>query len=143
MTRGAYLLGERLEATMVYFPSAVPLRALLGEVIVAAQSCADDIALPSFGLRAARLEYERAICAKPWLGPWPMGFRNARLRRNGEHLFLCSSEDESMALPLLPSQATSAMPLVALETIDGIGLWDGFYFRLFLAQTEYGRWGSE
>ncbi|MGA7340202.1 MAG: SWIM zinc finger family protein [Terracidiphilus sp.] len=141
--RSAYLLGERLKAALVFYPSDTPMRALIGEVSAPAQACAEDLALPEDGLEAALLAYDRALCAKPWLGAWPMSFRKGKLRRSGEQLFLCPADGAAVALPLLPAQAHLSAPLLALESIDGVGLWDGNYLRLCLAQTEFGRWGSE
>lgn len=132
-----------MEGTIVFYASPVPLRGLIAAITVAPQACAADIALPDASLSAALLEYERALCAKPWLGSWPIAFRNARLRRSGELLFLCAREDAAVGLPLAPAQATLALPLLAMESIDGIGLWDGSSFRLCMAQTGLGRWGAE
>jgi hypothetical protein len=142
LARSPYLLGERLEATMVFYPSPVPLRALVAVMIAAPQACESDLALPDRGLPAALADYERALCAKPWLGAWLMSYRNARLRRSGEQIFLCAGEDDGVGLPLMLAQATLALPLLAMERIDGIGLWDGSSFRLCMAQTELGRWGA-
>jgi SWIM zinc finger len=143
VARSPYMLGERIEATMVFYPSPVPMRALVARMIAAPRACESEIALPEAGLPAALLDYERALCAKPWLGTWLMCFRNARVRRSGEQLFVCSREDEVVGLPLAAAEATLAMPLLALDRVDGIGLWDGSSFKLCMAQTELGRWGAE
>jgi hypothetical protein len=72
-----------------------------------------------------------------------MRFRDARVRRSAERLFLCSGDDDGIALPLMTSQANIAAPLLAMERIDGFGLWDGYSFRLCFAQTPLGPWVSE
>lgn len=143
VARSPYLLGEQMEATVVFYASPVPLRGLIAAMTAAPTACAAEIALPDASLSVALLEYERALCAKPWLGFWPMAFRSARLRRSGELLFLSAREDEAVGVPLAPAQAAMALPLVALESVDGIGLWDGSSFRLCMAQTVLGRWGAE
>ena len=142
-TRAAYQPGEKLGAALVYYPSARPLRALIREVTVPAQECSADIHLSDQSLAAAMAEYEDALCAVPWLNVWPMNFHAARLRRNGESLFLCSSNGEGIVFPLAAAQTAAATPLLALEDFDGFGLWDGYLFRLCFAQTALGRWVAE
>jgi len=44
---------------------------------------------------------------------------------------------------MLMSQVSTVAPLLAMEKIDGFGLWDGYAFRLCFAQTPLGRWVSE
>ena len=142
IARSAYVLGERLAGTVVYYPSPVPLRGLLGEVSSHAQACADDFVLPADGLSEAFRSWERALAAKPWLGIWPMAFRNVQARRSGERLFVCAN-DSPHAMPLLPEQADLAAPLLALDSMDAIGLWNGTHLRLLVAQTKLGRWLGE
>jgi hypothetical protein len=140
--RSPYAIGERFTGTVVYYPSPVPLRGLLGEVSSHAQSCPDDFVLPPDGLKEAFRNYERALAAKPWLGVWPMAFRNVRVRRSGEQMFVCAN-DGAEGAPLLPAQADLAAPLLALECLHGLGLWNGTHLHLFIAQTSLGRWVGE
>ena len=142
-TRGAYRAGERVGATIVYYPSARLLRALLKEITSPAQECSAPLDFPNATLAAAMAEYEDALGSVPWINVWPMRFHDARLRRSRDRTFICSAQDESVALPLMTSQATSAAPLLALERVDGFGLWDGYSFRLCFAQTPLGPWVSE
>jgi hypothetical protein len=142
-TRGAYRTGERIGATLVFYPSARPLRALVKDIVSPAQDCDTPLGLPETDLAGAMAEYENALCALPWLSVWPMRFRDGRIRRNGDRIFLCSAGDDGVALPLLPSQAVTAAPLLAMERIDGFGLWDGYTLRLCFAQTPLGPWVSE
>ena len=141
--RSPYQTGERLLATFIFYRSPVPLRALIAEILSPAQECKDPIALPDNGLPEAFQAYHRALAAKPWLGDWPMAFRRARVRRNGEQLFVCAAEGEGPVLPLAQSQFSLALPLVALGCIDAAGLWDGMQLRLLMAETLLGRWTAE
>jgi hypothetical protein len=138
-----FVFGERIRAELVYYPSPVPQRALIAQMIAAPQACAAEIALPGVSLSEALLDYERALCARPWLGWWLVAFRNARLRRSGERIYICAREDEAVCLPIDAAETTVVLPLLALDTIDGMGLWNGSSFKLCLAQTELGRWGAE
>ena len=142
-TRGAYRMGEQIGATVVFYPSARPLRALIKEIASPAQECTASLELPQENLAGAMTEFEDALCQVPWVNVWPMRFRDARVRRSAERLFLCSGDDDRIALPLMTSQANVAAPLLALERIDGFGLWDGYSFRLCFAQTPLGPWVSE
>lgn len=142
-TRGAFRTGEHLGATLVFYPSARPLRALIKEITGAAEVCDTPLASPETNLAEAMAEYEAALRAVPWVSIWPLRFRDARVRRNGERVFLCSAEDDGIVLPVLPSQTITAAPLLAMDRIDGFGLWDGYSLRLCFAQTPLGQWVSE
>ncbi|HKD60391.1 MAG TPA: SWIM zinc finger family protein [Terracidiphilus sp.] len=142
-TRGAYRTGERMEATLVFYASARPLRALIKEMSSPAEECSAILELPNEDLAGAITEYEDALTRVPWINIWPMRFSEARVRRNGEKLFLCSTSGGRAALPMLMSQVSTVAPLLAMEKIDGFGLWDGYGFRLCFAQTPLGRWVSE
>jgi hypothetical protein len=142
-TRGAYQPGEKLGATLVFYPSARPLRALIKEITASVQESGADLRLSDKTLTIAMDEYEGALAAVPWLSVWPMRFCAARLRRNGESLFLTSSESDGTVLTLAAAQRGAAAPLLALESFDGFGLWDGYFFKLCFAQTTLGRWVAE
>lgn len=137
--RSPYTIGERLEATLAYYPSPVPLRAQLAAVTVPAHACAEPLVLED-SLAGQLDAFDHALSAKPWIRAWPMAFCNARLRRNGESFFVCAADDLAVALPLTASQATKAAPLLSLDRFDGVGLWNGYSLRLSLAQTQLGRW---
>jgi SWIM zinc finger len=139
--RSTWLRGERLQGTLVFYRSPVPLRAIMGELKVPGKMCSDKVALPDTGLADAWQNYERALAARPWLGRWPMHFCGARMRRSGQQLHLCSSDD-AVTLPIHRFQTGSVAPLLAVEQIDGFALWDGSWLRMGLAQTELGFWGT-
>jgi hypothetical protein len=133
-----FLIGEAFDATLAFFPSAVPLRAL-----IAAQtspSSVDAMPSPVAGLAAAWRDYEQALAARPWLGDWPFPFKGARVRRQGAALFLTDAADAALALPITPEQALSALPLAEAGPADGFGLWDGWRIRVSQVTTELGRW---
>jgi len=142
-TKGAYRTGEQMQATLLFYRSARPLRALVREVISPAEERDSEIALGDRDLLKAYSEYEEAMATIPWLNVSPLSFADTRLRRNGERLFLCPAENDELALPLISSQAEAASPLLAIERFSGFGLWDGYTCRLCLAQTPLGRWVGE
>jgi len=104
-TRGVYRTGEQMQGTLVFYPSARPLRALIKEVTSPAQDCRSDVTLDDASLLQAYSEYEDALATIPWLNLWPLTFADARLRRSGDRLFLCPADNDAIALPLLSVQA--------------------------------------
>ncbi len=142
-TKGSYRTGERITATLVFYPSARPLRALIKEMETPTQECGADLGLPEDDVANAYAGYEDALATIPWINIWPLRFREARVRRNGENLFACSTLNDEVALPIMANQANAVSPLLSIEKFDGFGLWDGYTFRLCFAQTPLGRWVSE
>jgi hypothetical protein len=139
-----YSIGDRVEAELVFYPSAVPMRAQIAQSLSGAVASGDDLALPHRSLRDAYHGYEMAMLQQPWLDVWPIYTSGARLRRSGAQLFLCDNDEKAspLALALKPAQATLAAPLLNVTKLDAIGLWDGYYLNLCWAQTELGRWVS-
>jgi len=133
-----YSAGDRLEAELVFYPAARPLRAQIARSLSGAQATVEALALGESTRGEAYSGYLSAMADQPWLGVWPMSFRGARVRRQGAALFVC--DGGGAALALQPAQTGIARPLLSVESIDAIGLWDGYYFNLCWAQTELGRW---
>ena len=142
-TKAAYRTGEQMEATLVFYPSARPLRALIKEMTSPAQECSMEIALGDDNLLTAYSEYEESLAIVPWLQVWPLRFSDVRVRRNNERLFLCPAEGDDLALLLNSSQSEAASPLLAVGSFSGFALWDGYACRLLMAQTDLGRWVAE
>ena len=138
--RNPWLKGERLEATLVFYPSPLPLRAIIGNMEGSAQACHQEMQLPENGLETAWASWESALAMKPWLRVWPIQFCNTQVRRSGQHYYLCSTNAE-IALPILRPQAEMVAPLLCVERVDGFALWDGSWIRMCLGQTELGFWG--
>jgi len=137
-----FSVGDRVEAELVFYPSALPLRAQIAQSLSGAVSTESPLEFPHDDLNEAYRSYEQAMLALPWLDVWPICMRGARLRRHGSQLFLCNSDENSapLALPLEPSQSSLAAPLLAQPEFDSIGLWDGHFLNLCWAQTSLGRW---
>jgi hypothetical protein len=134
-----YTVGDRIDAELVFYSSACPMRAQIARTSGGAQSSAEALKLPDISLDQAFAVFERAVADLPWLSVWPLAFQRARIRRSGETLFLCDL-DCALVLPLHASQSTTALPLTGMAPFDGIALWNGYYLTLCWAQTELGRW---
>jgi hypothetical protein len=135
-----FMIGETFEAELVFYASPIPLRALIATQTSPSSANQAMPPLPEAGLAAAWQAYEQALGARPWLGDWPFLFTGARVRRSGEALFLTDPADASLALPISPEQAVSALPLANAGPVNGVGLWDGWRIRLTQAEAEIGRW---
>jgi hypothetical protein len=136
-----YIVGERVEAELVFYPSATPLRALVVRS-EGSQPNTDPLPVPDKKLGDAYAAYESALQLRPWTQEWPLIFRSGRVRRSGKPLFLCDALGGSEALPVAPSQWDLAGPLVGVSQFDGVAIWDGHYCTLSWADTELGRWVS-
>ena len=134
-----YVVGDRLDAELVFYRSSVQLRAQIAAAPKGAQACTDPLPAARQTLDQSYSDYEHALARLPWLGTFPLRFRNASVRRKEESLFLCDIE-RGIALPLHSSQQTHALPLTSAGLADGIGLWNGYELMLTWADTGLGRW---
>jgi len=134
---GGYLVGDQIDAELVFYRSTIPLRAQISTLQRGAEQSSEPLTLPNEGLSASYANYEHALAQLPWLGTIPLTFRSAGVRRNGEQLYIHDDESK-LTLPLDASD--QALPLARVDHIDGIGLWDGYEFTLAWAETPLGRW---
>jgi hypothetical protein len=136
---GGYLVGDEIDAELSFYRSTIPLRAQITRLNRGAEQSRQPLTLPMEGLGDSYANYERALAQLPWLETMPLTFRSARVRRQGEQLYI-HDEERELALPLHPSLASHALPLASLDRIDGIGLWNGYEFTMTWAETHLGRW---
>jgi hypothetical protein len=131
-----FAVGDAFEGELVFYPSAVPLRALLVRQTTGAQP-GGTFAMPEAGLEAAYRLYEAALAARPWLDDYPLAFCGAEVRRSAGRVYVCG---EGLALPLAEAQEAAAWPLLRAGGIAAAGLWDGVSFTLCWAETALGWW---
>ncbi|PRH88240.1 hypothetical protein C5L14_10230 [Labrys okinawensis] len=138
-TGTVYAPGECLEAEMLFYPSPVPLRAIIAEQagrterIEAWQPPADD-------LPAAMEDYEAHLARKPWLGDWPIAAREAVVVRMPGGAVLATLQGD-MAFPLRAGPGDDALEALAGIACSAVfGIWDGHRLELKLAETPLGRW---
>lgn len=134
---GGFSIGDRFEAELVFYPSPVPLRAIIARQITGSEPSGNALALPDQDVATAYEHYETAMAEKPWLGDFPLMFKGAKVRRSGERLWL---HDEAISLPLDDDQSTAAWPLLQFDRLDGAGIWDGSSLTLCWGETPLGRW---
>jgi hypothetical protein len=139
---GGYVTGEVLDAEVVFYPSVAPLRALVVQSS-GAQASGEVLATTQATLGEAYAAYETALRVQPWLTMWPLSFRAGKVRRAGATLFVCDAEGGPDVLPIDPTQADLAEPLLAIERLDAVALWNGRFCMLCWAETPLGRWVAE
>lgn len=140
-SRSPYLVGETLNAELVFYPGILPLRALIARQDGPTIASSAPLDLPPQELAAGFADYETRLAQRPWLDAWPLAFRNARVRFAGGAPFLVAADGglPGIALPFAADQ-TNLFSLSGLDSFDGVGLWDGHRFRLWWAETAWGAW---
>lgn len=141
--RSPYSIGERLEATLVYYASPAPLRAQIAAMDSPSAATSGAIAFPAQTLGQALDSYDRALAEEPWLERWPIWFSNCHLRESGKRLWLLSLHEDGSAVPLSESQTVSAAPLACVDRFNGFGIWNGSALELTAAETPLGRWEAQ
>jgi hypothetical protein len=134
--------GELLQAELVFYPSATPLRAHIAKrEPLPYDPLSETLHWPQFpvGLGQALAVYDAALAMQPWLDAWPLAASEVHLVR-GEKGGLLLASGDGVALPLNCAQADAALPLLGLEDITIAGLWDWRLFTLFAAETPLGLW---
>jgi hypothetical protein len=135
--KSGYAVGECFSGEIVYYPSPVPMRALISRATSGTDLVEAPLSIPELDLVAAFEKYEQALALKPWLGDYPLFFRNARIRRSGGRFFLA---DYGVCLPISEAKADAAWPLLQCGNINGAGIWNGEFMTLSWLETDLGRW---
>lgn len=134
--------GEVLEAELVYYPSAVPLRALLaqrtGDPPEAPPEAALNAGHPDIEAGWAHVQALRA--ALPWLHTVPLVLERVRLARRGERLVLAGDGGPGPFLSLTPGEREERLALGAAGPATMAGLLHGEVFEPLAARTSLGWW---
>jgi hypothetical protein len=134
----AFEPGEVLEGEVVFHPSAAPLRGLLATRRPAAGApwpCSAP------GLAPALDDYARRLAALPWLDRWPLMMDDVALRPagNGDRGVVVADRD-GRAIPVAHGQTETLTPMLGLEGVSLVCLWDGRAAEVIAADTAIGRW---
>jgi hypothetical protein len=134
-----FVPGESFDATLVFYPSAAPLRAVMAERRAAA-NC--SVPLPADSTPGAAIErYAGALAALPFLEQWPLGLLDVTLVDTVAGLVV-AGEDRGIGLPVPRAQEEELLPLIG-RPMTAAGLWNGWTFRLLAADTGIGPWYQE
>lgn len=129
--------GEQLDGEVVFYPSAAPLRGLLASRKPATASAAWPKG--HRGLGPALEEFAARLAGLPWLEAWPLLASEVAIQIAGKGLLVVADGDGNM-LPLDRGQADAVLPLVGLDGLTVLVLWDGRTARLLAADTPIGNW---
>ncbi|MBN1287280.1 MAG: SWIM zinc finger family protein [Anaerolineae bacterium] len=118
--------GKVIDAELVYYPGAYPLRAIIKQQRGAAVGLQPGERLPGYATAAEAVEaYAAALACTPWLDRFPMALRAVRPVRYSSTWVLRDSADRRLHLV---SHFEDKWYLVALSggrPLDLFGEWDG------------------
>jgi len=142
---GGLSVGERLAATVLFHPSAAPLRAEFDEAGPRLQADVQGArGLPSAdrGLARALEEIDSARARLPWCGARALHADACTVREaEGGALWLVDV-DLRCGLPIARGQREAVWPLLGLAPFTAFGVVEGGVVELGSATTELGPWGS-
>ncbi len=129
--------GERFPAELVFYPSPVPLRA----VIAGRGATKAFAAAPAGGPDPAEAfaAWQRRVAAVPWLGDDLIRAGHARIIESDGATWLAGT-DGGAGFRLAPAQARQVLPLTGLDLSAATGVWDGQLLTLLSAETSLGPW---
>jgi hypothetical protein len=128
--------GECMEGEVVFYPSPAPLRGLL-----ATRKQANPAPWPRSprGLGPALGEFARRLGALPWLDGWPLMMDGITIRTAGKGA-LVVADDLGHAIAVQRSQVEALMPMIGLDDLSLLCIWDGRVGQVIAADTPIGRW---
>ncbi len=135
-----FTAGEVIAGEVVYYPSATALRAVLA-TRAAGDAEHDWPALPQ-GLAYGLAAFDTALARKPWLDAWPLagaGVSVVPLSSGGLGL----ADAEGIVVPLDGRQTDVVLPLLGLDAMSVVAIWDGRRAIMLAADTAIGRWYGE
>lgn len=134
-----FSIGERHSAELVFYPSEVPLRALIAER--GAQNGATGWSAPATTLAAALAGFHVDLTRFPWLAEWPLAINDCVVAR-GTDGFVLQAGDGTVAVPMTGDDDT-LLPLVGMPDVSLFGLWNGRILSPQSAITPLGLWQAE
>jgi hypothetical protein len=116
------VVGATLDAELVFYPGAAPLRALV-DTRHASSNAAP--ALPDGTLTDGLARYAAALAANPWTERYPLLIASASLARENERWLVC--DGDGRALPLSPhiGDPWRLLATTANKPATMIGEWNG------------------
>jgi len=133
----SYAAGETFEAELVFYPSAAPLRAVIGAQRGPPTREPASWSPETPDVAAAVAAYERLLARRPWLEVAPFSTGAGRVRSAGDALYLCDP-DGGAAVPL--KAGAQERPLTGTTIDKAFGLFDGRALSLRYAETPIGAW---
>ena len=131
----AVTAGTRLQAEMVFYPSATPLRALVAHQ----EAVSKAEVLPDFFEATASVyrRYLDAIVLNPWLGSVPVEVAAGVVKQDVQQGLWLEFGEEAIRI-----QNTVAKALLGAQTVRACALFDGKELFLLAVHSELGTWWS-
>ncbi len=139
----AFDVGEQLEGTLRFFPSAAPLRADFAEPGPRLfRGSHEGGGLPAAGmhLEAALAEVNALRTRLPWCGARAFHADGCRVLQSRVGDLWLVDADRALGLPLAEEQRELLWPLFGCSPFTAFGIVDGGVIELGLAATELGLW---
>ena len=133
----AFVVGERLEAELAFYPARQSLRAVIAE-----RTTSDELADPSncepawpFAAEQPLDDYRKALSVAPWTSEVPLLLPRGRIAKMGL-AYWWESQNHALALPIAGKPAEH---IASVPTHQTVALWDGMNLTLLSAQSDWGR----
>lgn len=140
-----FVQGEMFQGEVVYYPSAVPLRAVINERQAIEQEINPvdiDWAKQGQSLVDALDRFRDQVSIQPWVNRFPLLIGGVQVVRSKDGEFWVADDRREHGVPLSNRDVHGLVPLTAVGTVDCIGLWDGKYFEALAMKSEWGCWYS-
>jgi SWIM zinc finger len=91
------------------------------------------------GLGPALREFASCLGALPWLDGWPLMMDGVAIRTSGKGA-LVIADDLGRAIPVERSQAETLTPMIGLDGLSLLCIWDGRVGQVVATDTPIGCW---
>jgi SWIM zinc finger len=131
--------GEWLEATIAFYPSPTPLRGIIIDHKLLANS---RLHLSGQPLKQALAERLMQRSKNPWLPTWPLVVAYPVVVTDNAGQFWLTESGDNCAIPLKHPDRAALLPLLGLQIRNATVTWDGWRGDLLQADTAYGFWSA-
>ena len=130
----SYVLGSQFSATMAYYPSAAPLRAVPLQMTPAQ----GGYPWPVWSETDPLSQVKGFSDLVPWQLDFPVILSEGRIGHDARQSWWCGNSGETIPLGIGESQ--SLMPqIMGMDLNQAVGIWDGMRLTLLSAMTSWGR----
>jgi len=137
-----YRSGQSMSATVVYYPSSTPLRAIMVEPTSHADSACAQMPVFNESAGQALTAFYSKRTTNPWLAQWPVSMAKTIIQRSNDEKLWVTDREASVAIMVKSSDVDKTSVLLGLDDLTVHGLFDGRQIELLAASTPLGAWWS-
>jgi len=137
-----YRPGQVMQATVVYYPSSTPLRALLFEPTLVKDGVTGELPSSDDNADTALNAFYDKRATNPWLANWPITIGGSNIVRSANQSLWVSDAENTVAISVRAADTDKASVLLGLSDLTVHGLFDGKEIELLGASTPLGAWWS-